>query len=87
VLLGTALLGVTAECSSLERLAGANPPPNASDEVFAVSLAAHGEVVVRCPHLANSVMARAADGCGYGSNMPLRYVDPHKKRGLGYWAA
>jgi hypothetical protein len=19
--------------------------------------------------------------------MPLRYVDPHKKRGLGYWAA
>jgi peptide-methionine (R)-S-oxide reductase len=37
VLLGTALLGVTAGCSSLGRLAGANPPPNASDEVFAVT--------------------------------------------------
>ena len=36
VLLGTALLGVTAGCSSLGRLAGASPPPNASDEVFAV---------------------------------------------------
>jgi deazaflavin-dependent oxidoreductase (nitroreductase family) len=32
-------------------------------------------------------MARAAGGRGYGSNVPLRYVDPHKKRGLGYWAA
>ena len=37
VLLGTALLGVTVGCSSLGRLAGANPPPNASDEVFAVT--------------------------------------------------
>ena len=37
MLLGTALLGVTAGCSSLRSLAGANPPPNASDEVFAVS--------------------------------------------------
>ena len=37
VLLGTALLGVTAGCSSLGRLAGASPPPNASNETFAVS--------------------------------------------------
>ncbi|MGI9123330.1 MAG: peptide-methionine (R)-S-oxide reductase MsrB [Mycobacterium sp.] len=38
VLLGTALLGVTAGCSSLGSLAGANPPPNASDDtIFAVS--------------------------------------------------
>jgi len=37
VLLGTALLGATAGCSSLGSLAGANPPPNASDEIFAVT--------------------------------------------------
>ena len=37
LLLGAALLGVTAGCSSLRSLAGANPPPNASDEVFAVT--------------------------------------------------
>ena len=36
VLLGAALLGVTAGCSSLSRLAGASPPPNASNETFAV---------------------------------------------------
>ncbi len=37
VLLGTALLGMTAGCSSLGSLAGANPPPNASTETFAVT--------------------------------------------------
>ena len=37
VLLGTALLGVTAGCSSLGSLAGASPPPNASNETFAVT--------------------------------------------------
>ena len=38
LLLGTALLGVTAGCSSLGSLAGASPPPNASnDTTFAVS--------------------------------------------------
>lgn len=38
MLLGTALLGLTAGCSSLGRLAGASPPPNASDDTtFAVS--------------------------------------------------
>ena len=37
VLLGTALLGMTAGCSSLGSLAGANPPPNASTDTFAVT--------------------------------------------------
>jgi hypothetical protein len=32
-------------------------------------------------------MARAAVGRRYRSDMPLRYVDPHKRRGPGYWAA
>jgi peptide-methionine (R)-S-oxide reductase len=37
LLLGAALLGVTAGCSSLGSLAGASPPPNASDDsTFAV---------------------------------------------------
>ena len=37
MLLGTALFGVTVGCSSLGSLAGANPPPNASTETFAVT--------------------------------------------------
>jgi peptide-methionine (R)-S-oxide reductase len=37
LLLGTALLGVTAGCSSLRSLAGASPPPNASTDTFAVA--------------------------------------------------
>jgi peptide-methionine (R)-S-oxide reductase len=37
VLLGAALLGVTAGCSSWGRLAGASPAPNTSTETFPVS--------------------------------------------------
>lgn len=38
LLLGTALVGLTAGCGALGRLAGASPPPNASnDATFAVS--------------------------------------------------
>ncbi|MEI7914935.1 MAG: peptide-methionine (R)-S-oxide reductase MsrB [Mycobacteriaceae bacterium] len=37
LLLGTALLGAIAGCGSLGGLAGANPPPNASTDTFAVT--------------------------------------------------
>ena len=37
VLLGTALLGVTVGCSSLESLAGASPSPTVSNDTFAVT--------------------------------------------------